>query len=120
MALKALKEKRVGLTFPAALVIVTALTYGIPVLLGWFGFYGDDWIYVYNNRLAGPGSFADFVRWDRPYSAWIYSLTGAVFGDAVLPYHLLILLHASSPRFSSIGRFESYSRPPFARFRAPR
>ena len=88
----ALKEKRVGLTFPAALVIVTALTYGIPVLLGWFGFYGDDWIYVYNNRLAGPGSFADFVRWDRPYSAWIYSLTGAVFGDAVLPYHLLILL----------------------------
>lgn len=92
MALKALKEKRVGLTFPAALVIVTALTYGIPVLLGWFGFYGDDWIYVYNNRLAGPGSFADFVRWDRPYSAWIYSLTGAVFGDAVLPYHLLILL----------------------------
>lgn len=88
----ALKEKRVGLTFPAALVIVTALTYGIPVLLGWFGFYGDDWIYVYNNRLAGPGSFADFVRWDRPYSAWIYSLTGAVFGEAVLPYHLLILL----------------------------
>lgn len=74
-----------------ALIILTALTFGVPVLLGWYGFFGDDWIYVYNNHLLGPGSFAEFVRWDRPYSAWIYTLTGALFGESVLPYHLLLL-----------------------------
>lgn len=70
---------------------IVFLAYGIPIVLGWFGFYGDDWIYIINNRMAGPQSFPAFVAWDRPHSAWIYMLTGTLFGDAPLPYHLLLL-----------------------------
>ena len=72
--------------------LIVLLTYGIPVFFRWFSFYGDDWIYIYNHHLMGPASFPAFVAWDRPYSAWIYMLTTAVFGEAVLPYHILLLL----------------------------
>ena len=70
---------------------IVFLAYGIPIVLGWFGFYVDDWIYIINNRMAGPQSFPAFVAWDRPHSAWIYMLTGYLFGDNPLPYHLLLL-----------------------------
>lgn len=38
----------------------------------------------------GPESFKQFVSWDRPYSAWIYSITYLLFGENVLPYQILI------------------------------
>ncbi len=78
---------RLPLLFSAAVL----LAYGIPIFLGWLSFYGDDWIYVYNNHLMGPASFPAFVAWDRPHSAWIYMLSGALFGESPLPYHLLLL-----------------------------
>ena len=77
----------IGLT----LVTLIVLTYGVPLLFGWFGFYGDDWIYIYNQRLAGAKSFVEFVRWDRPFSAWVYVLSGAAFGTSPILYHVLIL-----------------------------
>jgi hypothetical protein len=43
---------------------------------------------LYNHHLMGPASFPAFVAWDRPYSAWIYMLTTAVFGrsGSAIPY----------------------------------
>lgn len=80
------------ISLPILFTLAVFLAYGIPVVLGWFGFYGDDWIYIQNNRMAGPQSFPSFVAWDRPYSAWIYVATGFLFGDHPLPYHLLLLV----------------------------
>lgn len=84
-------KKRLEILLPTALIALIALTYGLPAILGWFGFYGDDWIYIYNHHLMGAGSFGDFVRWDRPFSAWIYVLSAGLFGTDTLPYHLMIL-----------------------------
>jgi hypothetical protein len=39
----------------------------------------------------GSASFPAFVAWDRPFSAWIYTFSTALFGESVLPYHLLLL-----------------------------
>lgn len=84
------REKKDGLIV-LALAALIVLTYGLPVLFGWFGFYGDDWIYIYNQQAAGAKSFIEFVRWDRPFSAWVYVLSGAAFGTSVTMYHVLIL-----------------------------
>lgn len=77
--------------FPILFTLTVLIAYGIPVFLGWFSFYGDDWIYIYNYHLMGSASFPAFVAWDRPFSAWIYTFSTALFGESVLPYHLLLL-----------------------------
>jgi len=77
-------------TVPLIFAAVVFISYG--VYIPWFGFYGDDWIYIYNYHLLGVGSFADFVAVDRPFSGWIYSLTTPVFGVSAGGYHLLLLV----------------------------
>ncbi len=78
------------MSVPVALLAVVVLGYG--VMIPWLGFYGDDWIYIHNYNLLGPLSFMDFVAIDRPFSAWVYIIATPLFGDAVLPYHLLLLV----------------------------
>lgn len=75
---------------PLALFVVVVLGYGIYI--PWFGLYGDDWIYLWAYHLQGPLFFIDFVAIDRPFSAWIYILTSALFGENVWAYHALLLL----------------------------
>ncbi len=70
------------------LVVVLAYSIGVSQL----SFYGDDWIYIYNYHIAGPGSFDLFQRTDRPHSAWVYLLTTFLFGETPLAYHLFLLL----------------------------
>ena len=70
------------------LVVVLAYSIGVSQLK----FYGDDWIYIYNYHIAGPGSFDLFQRTDRPHSAWVYLLTTFLFGETPLAYHLFLLL----------------------------
>lgn len=77
-------------TVPLVLAGLVLLSYGLYI--GWFGFYGDDWIYIYNYHVLGAGGFGDFVAADRPFSAWIYALTTPVFGESALPYHVLLLV----------------------------
>ena len=72
------------------ITLVVGIAYGIGISK--LSFYGDDWIYIYNYHIAGPGSFALFQRTDRPHSAWIYLLTTSVFGESPLAYHLFVLL----------------------------
>lgn len=76
-------------TIPFAFLAVVLLSYGIYI--SWFGFYGDDWIYIYNYHLLGSGSFGSFTAIDRPFSGWIYELTTPLFKDAAWMYHTLLL-----------------------------
>ena len=76
-------------TVPLALLAVAVLGYGI--FIPWFRLYGDDWIYLWNYHLFGAGSFGEFVAGDRPYSAWIYTLATAVFGERYVYYHILLV-----------------------------
>jgi len=71
------------------LTVLVLLSYGLHI--GWFGFYGDDWIYIYNYHVLGAGGFREFVAADRPFSAWVYALTTPIFGEMALPYHLFLL-----------------------------
>ncbi len=73
----------------AALLFLTVLSYA--PLIPWLGFYWDDWPYLWLYHLEGPAGFVDFVASDRPFSAWIFSLTTALFGERALGYHLLAL-----------------------------
>jgi hypothetical protein len=76
-------------TVPFALFWVVLLSYGF--FLGWFGFYGDDWSYVWYHHLlgyTGPGVFAAI---DRPLSAGFYNPVITLFGEMPLPYHILNL-----------------------------
>jgi hypothetical protein len=77
-------------TVPLALLGVAVLAYGI--FIPWFRLYGDDWSYLWNYHLFGAGSFGEFVAGDRPYSAWIYSLATALFGEKYIYYHILLFV----------------------------
>ncbi len=77
-------------TVPLTLAGLVLLSYGLHI--GWFGFYGDDWIYIYNYHVLGAGGFWEFVAVDRPFSAWVYVLTSSVFGESALPYHVFLLV----------------------------
>ncbi len=76
--------------FLILITLVLGFSYGISIPK--LSFYGDDWIYIYNYHLAGAKSFTLFTQWDRPYSAWIYVLTSAVFGESALCYHLYVFI----------------------------
>lgn len=73
-------------------LLFAAVVFAYGVFIPWFGFYGDDWIYLYNFHLLGAGSFGDFVAVDRPFSGWLYTLVTPVFGETALPYHLFLLV----------------------------
>lgn len=72
------------------LFVVVLLAYGI--FIPWFGFYGDDWIYMHNFHQAGALSFNQFVAADRPFSGWVYTLTTPLFGEQAWPYHFFLLI----------------------------
>jgi hypothetical protein len=75
---------------PLLLLGAAVLTYGIAIPR--LRLYGDDWIYLWNYHLFGPLSFGEFLKADRPYSAWIYTLTTWLFGERTVLYHILLLV----------------------------
>ena len=83
------ESKANRLSFTILFTVLVVLAYGICIPK--LSFYGDDWIYIYNYHIAGPEGFTLFTKWDRPFSAWVYILASAVFGENVLCYHLLLL-----------------------------
>lgn len=74
------------------ILITLVLGFSCGISIPRLSFYGDDWIYIYNYHIAGPESFTLFTQWDRPYSAWIYVLTSAVFGESVVCYHIFVFV----------------------------
>jgi hypothetical protein len=75
---------------PLVLLGVAVLTYGFPIPS--LRLYGDDWIYLWNYHLFGPLSFGEFLKADRPYSAWIYTLTTGLFSERVYLYHIFLMI----------------------------
>ncbi len=69
---------------------ITILSFGI--LIPTLGFYWDDLPYLYQYATFGPAGFAEYVASDRPFSAWIFAATTALFGFEPLGYHVLALL----------------------------
>lgn len=76
-------------SIPFALFITCFIAYGIMIF--WLGVYWDDMAYLHSYHAAGPLGFTTFVVGDRPFSALFYIITSALFGDNILPYHLLNL-----------------------------
>lgn len=74
---------------PLYLLFITVLAYGIYI--PWFGFYGDDWSYIWYQHLLGFGGAGDFAAYDRPFSALYYNIVIALLGESVLPYQIFVL-----------------------------
>jgi hypothetical protein len=75
---------------PIILFWAALLCYGIYI--PWFGFYGDDWSYVWYQHLLGWGGPGSFAALDRPLSAPFYNIVMTLLGQTPLPYHILNLL----------------------------
>lgn len=72
------------------LLAISILNFGI--LIPALHFYWDDLPYLYQYSAFGPEGFPAYVASDRPFSAWIFSMTTALFGYASIGYHILILI----------------------------
>ena len=71
-------------------LVLCILCYGLLIPL--LGFYWDDLPYLYQLHVFGPSGFPDYVASDRPFSAWIFMISTALFKFNPLGYHLLALL----------------------------
>jgi len=76
--------------YPALLLAVMLLTYGIqfPRL----GFYWDDWQVIFLSHQSSPSAYWDYFIYDRPFSAWTYSVTMPVLGLYPLRWQMFTLL----------------------------
>jgi len=68
------------------LIVTSALTYLIKV--GELTYFKDDWYYVYDAYIAGPGVFREMFRIDRPARGIFFENYYSLFGPGALPYHL--------------------------------
>lgn len=100
--------------YPALLLGLCMLAYGL--YFRWFGFYGDDWSYVWYRHLIGFGGPGTFASIDRPFSGLFYNPVMAVLGEQALPYHIfnLILRWISGCLFFSIIKRIAPDKPGLA------
>ena len=75
-----------------SLLLFGVVLFAYGIYIRWFGLYGDDWIYLWNYHQFGAGNFVQFVSTDRPFSAWLYVLTSALFGEHVWLYHVFLIV----------------------------
>ena len=75
---------------PVYLLLISIMAYGIYI--PWFGFYGDDWSYIWYQHLLGFGGAGDFAAWDRPFSAAYYNVIQLLLGEQVWPYQVYELI----------------------------
>ena len=72
------------------LLLFSFLSYGL--LSHKLGFYWDDWPYLYLNHSRGILGYPAYMSTDRPFSAWLFMLTGFLFKENPLGYHIYILI----------------------------
>lgn len=66
--------------------VVSALAY-LP-RLGESTLYRDDWYYILNRTVGGPGIFQEMFKIDRPARGPLFEAYYQLFGSNPLPYHL--------------------------------
>ncbi len=68
--------------FPLLALLTCLLAYGL--LTPWLGLYFDDWPVITTLHTRSVGTFWEFYRGERPFSAWTYILTGPILGTRPL------------------------------------
>lgn len=76
--------------FPAALLLLTAVTYG-PLIPG-LGIYWDDWPSLWFLHFFDPKVFPHAFAIDRPVQGWLFTLTTAVLGEWMPGWYLFGIL----------------------------
>ncbi|MGB8982676.1 MAG: hypothetical protein WCC12_12435, partial [Anaerolineales bacterium] len=71
---------------PFALLFIIVVSFGL--LIPWLGFYWDDWPVIYMTETEGAAGFWDFYQYDRPISAWTYSVFAPILGTHPLGWHI--------------------------------
>jgi hypothetical protein len=73
-----------------AFLLLLVLSFGIAI--PYLRLYWDDWPVVAAARLQGVQSFWEFYRYERPLSAWSYTLTIPILGTHPLVWHIFSLV----------------------------
>ncbi|MBI9045638.1 MAG: hypothetical protein JEZ06_14205 [Anaerolineaceae bacterium] len=73
---------------PILLFIIAFLSFGLYTK--WFGYYGDDWSYIWYQKIMGFGGAGVFGAYDRPFSAWYYNLIVPLLGFKPWVYHIYL------------------------------
>ncbi|MGD8405910.1 MAG: hypothetical protein PVJ21_19805 [Anaerolineales bacterium] len=73
-----------------ALLLIAFFSYGIFIFQQ--GFHWDDWGFAWLIRTLGKPGLFDYFATNRPFLAYVYSVTTSLFGANPLPWHLFSLL----------------------------
>jgi hypothetical protein len=76
-------------TFPLALLLICGVGYGL--LIGWLGFYQDDWYQIWFGRAFGSQIFVDYYSYERPFIAGLYLLTTPFIGSNPTSWQIFAL-----------------------------
>lgn len=75
---------------PLALLVIAFFSYGIFAFQQ--GFHWDDWGFVWLIRTLGRPGLFDYFATNRPFLAYVYSVTTSLFGTNPIAWHLFSLL----------------------------
>ena len=75
---------------PLVLLMIAFFSYGVFAYQQ--GFHWDDWGFVWLIRTLGKPGFFDYFSTNRPFLAYVYSVTTSLFGTNPLAWHLFSLL----------------------------
>jgi len=77
-------------TTPFALFLIAFFSYGVFAFQQ--GFHWDDWGFVWLIRTLGRPGLFDYFATNRPFLAYVYSVTTSLFGTNPVAWHLFSLL----------------------------
>ena len=75
---------------PLVLLLIAFFSYGIFTFQQ--GFHWDDWGITWIIRTLGKPGLVDYFATNRPFLAYVYSITTSLFGTNPLAWHLFSLL----------------------------
>jgi hypothetical protein len=75
---------------PCILLVVAFFSYGVFIFQQ--GFHWDDWGFVWLIRTLGRPGLFDYFATNRPFLAYVYSITTSLFGTSPIVWHLFSLL----------------------------
>ena len=74
---------------PLALSLIAIFAYGVFAFQ--LGFHWDDWGFVWLIRALGRPGLFDYFATNRPFLAYVYSITTSLFGTTPWAWHLFSL-----------------------------
>lgn len=85
------------------LLVVAAATY--LLLVNRLDYFRDDWYYVLDWHLGGPGIFIEAFSFDRPLRGYVFEALFNLFNTNPLPFHLTSALWRGLSGISSLWLF---------------